>query len=245
MRYVGGKARIASWVADAVLALKGGRTDYLEPFVGSGAVFAKLAPKFERATAADAHIDLIMMWQALAAGSVPPESVSKDEYLALKRAAPSALRGFVGFGASFGGKWFGGYVDTAWDAHWNRYTKPYLAAARKSVIRDAEAFKRATIVCADYRVHEVGPNHLVYCDPPYADTLGYGGAGPFDSVEFWATATRWAERGALVVVSEAKAPQGWKLHATRERKAMLRVAVGGENESRVESLFTMGSGLGA
>ena len=140
MRYVGGKTRIAKWVAEHVSSLTNGHNTYLEPFVGSGATFVKLAPRFQSAIAADDHADLILMWKALAAGWDPPEHVSKDEYVALRAAEPSALRGFVGFGASFSGKWFGGYVDTAWDEHWKRYTKPYLRAARASVIESRDVF---------------------------------------------------------------------------------------------------------
>ena len=237
MRYVGGKTRIAKWVAEHVSSLTNGHNTYLEPFVGSGATFVKLAPRFQSAIAADDHADLILMWKALAAGWDPPEHVSKDEYVALRAAEPSALRGFVGFGASFSGKWFGGYVDTAWDEHWKRYTKPYLRAARASVIESRDVFTRASILKADYREHAPGRHTLVYCDPPYAGTLGYGGTSRFDSAEFWGVARRWAGLGATVVVSESQAPVGWRVLAERERKAMLRVAVNEENETRREALW--------
>lgn len=237
MRYVGGKTRIAKWVAEHVSSLTNSHNTYLEPFVGSGATFVKLAPRFQSAIAADDHADLILMWKALAAGWDPPEHVSKDEYVALRAAEPSALRGFVGFGASFSGKWFGGYVDTAWDEHWKRYTKPYLRAARASVIESRDVFTRASILKADYREHAPGRHTLVYCDPPYAGTLGYGGTSRFDSAEFWGVARRWAGLGATVVVSESQAPVGWRVLAERERKAMLRVAVNEENETRREALW--------
>lgn len=240
MRYVGGKERVGRWVKDQILPVAKGRTHYLEPFVGSGATFMRLAPEFVRRTAGDAHPDLILMWQALAAGWEPPEHVSKEDYHRLKKEPPSALRGLVGFGASFGGKWFGGYVDTCWDAHWKRDTKPYLKAARTSVLKAAPAFVGATVVHCDYREFSPDSSALVYCDPPYEGTLGYGIPGGFDSVEFWRTAERWNEAGALVIVSEAKAPAGWNILAERERKAMLRVANGGENEVRREALFWRG-----
>lgn len=245
MRYVGGKARIATWVAENVLRLAEGRTHYLEPFVGSGAVFAKLAPKFTKSTAADAHPDLILMWQALARVEVFPDWVSREQYAELKKSAPSALRGFVGFGSSFRGKWFGGYDDTHWDTYWKRQTKPALRAAWESVSRDAVAFRSATIICADYKDHVVSPGHVVYCDPPYAETLGYSGTDAFNSSLFWDTARRWAKTGALVVVSESHAPVDWRPYASRTRKAMLRVAKNEENELRAEHLFVWDSENGA
>lgn len=240
MRYVGGKERLGKWVAEHLLSLQDGRSHYLEPFVGSGAVFSRVAPHFKAATAADAHLDLILMWQAIAQGWNPPEHVTKEEYASLKHAEPSALRGIVGFGASFGGKWFGGYVDTVWDAHWQRYTKPYLRAARASVLKMRSVFAAAKIRHASYEQHHPGPDSFVYCDPPYAKVLSYGGTLPFDSTKFWSVMDQWIAKGALVVVSESEAPPHWKVLAERERKAMLRVAKGGENKKRREALFWRG-----
>jgi DNA adenine methylase len=237
MRYVGGKTRIATWIAEQIKLLVKDKICYLEPFVGSGATFAKHSLWFQRVIAADSHLDLVLMWQAIADGWIPPEHVSKEEYFTLKESEPSALRGLVGFGASFSGKWFGGYVDTVWDAHWNRYTKPYFAAARTSVLKLASVFKRAEIVHADYRDHAVDDTMFIYCDPPYEGTLGYGGTSTFDTATFWKTAREWHDKGALVIVSESSAPSDWKSIATRERKAMLRVAKEEANEVRHESLF--------
>lgn len=243
MRYVGGKTKIAKWVDENVSTLINGHTSYIEPFVGSGATFVKLAPRFQSATAADDHPDLILMWQAIADGWNPPEHVTKDEYTSLRSAAPSALRGFVGFGASFGGKWFGGYVkdaDAVNRARWNN--GPFVAAARASVLKARSAFQHARIIRLDYRKHEPDRSTLVYCDPPYAGTLGYLGRTSvgFDSAEFWRTAKRWSDAGATVVVSESQAPVGWRVLASRERKAALRIAVHEENETRSETLWIVG-----
>jgi DNA adenine methylase len=239
MRYVGGKTKISKWVAENVVPIIGDRSIYLEPFVGSGGVFVKLAPHFQTIVAADIHPDLILMWQALVAGWDPPVHVTKEEYLALKAAAPSALRGLVGFGASFGGKWFGGYVDTAYDAHWDRRTKPFLAAARESVLKALPVFKRALIQMKDYHDHRVTAGTVIYCVHPYKDTLGYGDTGKFNTEDFWRTAKQWAEIGALVVVSEAQAPSGWRVLAQRERKTTLHGGVGSANTTRNEALYVV------
>ena len=75
--------------------------------------------------ASDSHEDLILMWQALMRGEMEPfADVTEVEYAALKTAAPSARRGFVGFGASFGGGWFGGYGRHSYPA------QPYHEAQR-------------------------------------------------------------------------------------------------------------------
>src|ERR1700750_2056717 len=107
---MGGKTRIAKDLARAMLASTSERDVYVEPFVGAGSVAAEMVPFFDGAILSDASPDLIAMWQALQNGWEPPENVTLEEYEAQRHAPVSALRGFVGYGCSFGGKWFGGYA---------------------------------------------------------------------------------------------------------------------------------------
>ena len=238
MRYEGGKSRIAGWVEESIKPLIPECKRYVEPFIGSGAVFVKLSSHFDQVFAGDAHEDLILLYQSVASGWVPPEHISREDYQSLRHSAPSALRGFVGYGASFGGKWFGGYVDTVWDTHHQRQTKPYAQAASRSLVKIASALARAELRNVGYSEWDIRPGDLVYCDPPYANTLGYPAAGEvFNSGEFWKVAESWHGLGAIVVVSESYAPEGWSVLAERERKSMLRVATGEANSVRVERLF--------
>lgn len=241
MRYVGGKSRIASWVQVNLETFASRNSCYLEPFVGGGSILARMAPLFGTVEAGDAHEDLILMWQAAQSGWVPPERVTREEYEALRCAEPSALRGFVGFGASFSGKWFGGYVDQAWDNYHQRMTKPYAQAASRAVVKDAAKFSRVTFKHCDYTEWQPRAGTLVYCDPPYAVGTGYNGIREFDSALFWRTAQAWAERGADVVVSEAGAPKGWIVLAERERAHMLRATKGVAQNKRRETLFVLQS----
>lgn len=207
--------------------------------MGSGAVFAKTAPYFNRSIGADVHQDLMMMWKALTSGWEPPRFVSKDEYQALRNAPPSPLRGLVGFGASFGGKWFGGYVDTVWDKHHKRYTKPYLNTAVDSLLKLRPSLQGSELIHSDYKLHSPGEGWLVYCDPPYRGTTQYSST-EFNHDEFWETAGSWVERGARVIVSEACAPEGWTVLADRTRRHMLKAVSGVDQADRVEILFRKG-----
>ncbi|YP_010677877.1 DNA methylase [Arthrobacter phage Warda] len=204
MMYQGGKTRIAKPIAEILKAAPG--TTYVEPFVGSAATFHLVAPSFQRAIAADAMPDLALLWTDVLNGWTPPESLSREEYDALRHAEPSALRAFAGFPCSFGGKWFGGYARDP------KSDRNYARTASRSILRRAEGMRGAEILQADYRELSplIGPGVVVYCDPPYADTTGYAGPGAFDSAEFWRTAERWARSGASVFVSEYTAPAGWR-----------------------------------
>lgn len=242
MRYVGGKFLISNWISEYILQVKGSRPYYLEPFLGSGATFSKMAPMFQKSWASDSHPDLILMWRAICDGWIPPISISREEYQRLKDADSSAWRGLVGFGSSFGGKWFGGYVDQAFDKRGGIMTKPFLETAVKSLDKVSKSIGLAEeIVCCDYSDWIGSSATLIYADPPYRGTLGYGEI--FDSDRFWICADRWVSEGSCVVVSESSPPprqNGWKVIASRERGAALRVAKDGKNPVRTEMLFAKG-----
>lgn len=240
MRYVGGKVRVAPWVAEQLAPFAERNTRYLEPFVGGAAVLARMAPAFDAVEAGDAHEDLILMWRAAAGGWVPPEHVTREEYNALRHAAPSALRGFIGYGASFSGKWFGGY-DGRYEGV--RNGKPYVypaasGTASRAIAKDAAAFGHVRFRHRPFDEWQPEPGTLVYCDPPYAATTGYDAVGDFDHGLFWEVAEAWSRAGVDVVVSEYVAPAGWHVLAERTRKGLLR-SDGGQHTTRTERLFVL------
>jgi DNA adenine methylase len=234
MRYVGGKAKLGSWLTEEILKLRTNQDVLLEPFVGGGNSFVRLAKHFSRILASDLHADVVMLFSAIGKGWQPP-FISKELYKELKNTPPSALRGFAGFGCSFGGKWFGGYTHDAWDEHHKKRMKPFQEAAIQSLLQHREVFARTSFAIGPYNIWQPKKNMLVYCDPPYRDTLGYG--TKFNHEQFWDTMREWRRNGVLVVVSEAQAPEDWQVIAEKSRKSLLRVARGTENTTRIERLF--------
>lgn len=231
MNYLGGKAMIAKWVAEHVLLRKGDRTHYLEPFLGSGAVFREIAPHFSTTVASDIHPDLILMWQALVNGWIPPETITREEYQQLKKAEPSALRGIVGFGSSFRGKWFGGY-DTFISP--KRDGKTFKGSAVNKSLSLVPILKHATITCCSYQDHSPNSSTVVYCDPPYAHSTGYSHS--FNSESFWSTMRKWREVGATVIISERTAPSDFSVIASRTRCSPLKNKKG-SSSTMVENLY--------
>lgn len=200
MRYMGGKAKIANEISAIIRARHLEVQSYYEPFVGAGWTLTKLAPYYSPVLATDVHPDLILMWQAIQEGWIPPVEISREEYAALRYAPPSPLRAFVGFGLSFGGKWFGGYATARGD--------DYIGAARRGVLRKAESMRGVEFRCADYRDWTPVLGTLVYADPPYGSTTAYSGTDKFDTAEFWSYMQKWASAGCHVYVSEYSAPDG-------------------------------------
>lgn len=210
-------------IARFVKSAAGERELYVEPFVGGGYSFAQNAPLFRTSVAADAMPDVAELWRAVAAGWVPPSTLTEEEYRALRHAEPSALRAFAGFGCSFSGKWFGGYAR-------NAVGRNYAGAAARGIEAKRPAFAGAAAIfhCdyADLTPH-MGPGTIAYCDPPYAGTTGYAGAAAWDAARWWDTARAWRERGALVLVSEYAAPGDWRPVAWEQRRRSMRGSDGG------------------
>lgn len=234
MRYVGGKARISGWIEQIILSVRTHETRYIEPFVGGANVLLRISHHFPTVIAGDIHPDLVMLLSAVGRGWIPPV-ISAQLYKNLRHTAPSPLRGFAGFGCSFGGKWFGGFTECPWDAHHKRYTRSYQGAARGALLKSREALSRVHWVIGSYEAFQPTHGDIVYCDPPYKNTLGY--TTHFNSPHFWEIAASWSERGATVLVSEQTAPNGWDIIAARTRKSQLRVVRGTSNTIRQEFVF--------
>lgn len=180
MRYLGGKKLIANDIADIVSPHI--VDTYHEPFCGGLWVSVAIAKRCKPSTTlflSDVHTDLIMLYQALHNDDIElPEYVTEDEYREFRHKKPSALRGFVGFGSSFGGKWFAGYArgenrnftkETK-----NRLTKHFSLLRQFNVQFSCKSFS------------DIAPsNSTVYCDPPYKDTTSYTKVDRFNHEQYY------------------------------------------------------------
>lgn len=205
MHYLGGKARLAGRIAEVLARARGGRL-MVEPFSGALNVTAACAGFGER-LASDVNPYLFSLWSALRAGWVPPE-VSEDDYrrVASGTRPVEALTTFVGYACAFGGKWFGGFAR----AHKEDRSYSYSDTGRRACLKKMAACASATLACCSYDRLRIGSDHLVYCDPPYANTTGYSAVGAFDSPRFWDVMRTWTREGARVLVSEYAAPADWE-----------------------------------
>jgi hypothetical protein len=150
-----------------------------------------------------------MMWQAVMAGDESVYAdVTEEEYNALKNAPSSARRGFVGFGASFGGSWFGGY---------GRKDKAHV---RDYVWESSQIELRRFAPTADFACHPytyTPTDVLVYADIPYIGTKAYNRT-TFDHHAFW----QWVrERNGPTFVSELTTPDGMQIVWRKAHKSQM------------------------
>ena len=208
MQYQGGKSRIANTLAVKIRELHPAVTEIWEPFCGGGAMTLALAKVGFRVYASDSHEDLILMWQALLVGTLDMSSVSEAEYAVLKKAEPSARRGFAGFGSSFGGGWFAGF------ARHSNGNYDYSQVSRR-VLEKLLSFKaQLDFTLADYTT--IPDDVLAYCDPPYIGTKPYKGASTFDHVAFW---TWVKQRSGPTFVSELAGPEDIEIVWRKQHKS--------------------------
>ncbi|MCZ2076553.1 MAG: DNA adenine methylase [Bryobacterales bacterium] len=228
VRYLGGKSRLGKKIAAILNPMLEGGAPYYEPFCGACNVAMHI--RAGRRYLSDAHPQLIAMWKAVQNGWVPPDTVTEADYAAAKRGElPPELTAFIGFGCSFGGKWFGGYARGG-------EGRSYASNAKNSIARRAAALRSAEFRCEDYSRLVPPQGSVVYCDPPYASTTGYGGVGEFDSARFWEFVRRLSGEGVMVVVSEYSAPGDFACIAELPTKLDMRDA--GGKSPRIERLFT-------
>ena len=194
MQYFGGKYRIASHLVEPIHALLGTwcYLRFVDLFCGSMNVTHRVDWPYKYAN--DKNKYIVATYERLQSGGGFPEKITEEEYHGIKDnkdGYPDWLVGFVGFGCSFAGKFFGGYARDS-------NGKNYAAIARRSILRKMKGVQGVAISVGDYRRFPIEDTDLVYCDIPYAGTTGYS-TGDFDHDSFY----RWARsQDCTILVSE-------------------------------------------
>jgi len=235
MKYVGSKSRFKKELVPIIQNIIDVNeiTHYYEPFVGGCNMIDDI--RCDNRVGNDMHEYLIAMWKELQAGWIPPTTISEEEYQTVKNnrgTYPKHYVGLVGFAASFGAKWFGGYA---------RGFKADKVTPRdipnegiRNLMKQIDDVKDVKFICGDYLT--ITPKNrlngwLIYCDPPYAGTTGYK-----DSVEhsqFWDWCSEMG-KGNTILVSEYDAPEGWIPMWEKETTTSLKVK---KHEKRTEKLW--------
>lgn len=237
MAYQGGKRLNSEFICSCLNLgiFKGMR--YLEPFVGYGHILRRVVEK-ESYVASDYNSLLMCLLNSIRLGVSIPR-ISRSEYYLLKDVGGVSLRRAVAaFTYSFNGKEWGGYVGKYKSCGIDRdpcgeRRRYYEKLYENDTFQKTKLSKRGK----DYKSYK--PNKmLIYCDPPYENTEGYGRQGndfiEFDHQEFWDVMREWSKDN-VVFISEYKAPKDFVCIASQKKH--MSFSGKGSESTRTERLF--------
>lgn len=220
MRYMGGKVKMAKYLYPHMASDIERLGRYWEPFVGGGGMLvhvAKHAGTHVKMMASDSFIPVVELLRKVGQGWTPPTTVAEELYRDVKSnkdAYPLELQGFLATACSFAGRPWEGYARC-------KRGDNYAEQGSAALVRGRSELARATYAYGDYRGFILPADKtVIYCDPPYCATKGYGGS--FDSAEFYAWCRSAASDGHIVYVSEYSAPEDFELVFEKERRQGLR-----------------------
>jgi len=214
LKWVGNKQRFAS---EIVSYFPNDFNKYFEPFLGSGAVLATLAP--EKALGSDSFQPLIEIWETLASS---PETLKKwyeERWLALKKGGKEKIYEQIKVSYNKGPNGadllflcrtcYGGVVRfRKMDGYMSTPCGPHNPISPKSFSKRVDEWhfrtKGTTFTEMDFEeamdMARVGD--LVYCDPPYShsQSILYG-AQSFSLKKLMDIIQHCKERGAYVALS--------------------------------------------
>jgi DNA adenine methylase len=230
MQYFGGKAKIAKPLAAFLNTQLSDGQPFVDLFCGSCNVISKIDDKRKR-VANDLHYELVAMHKAVQGGADLPDTISEDEYVLIRHDGVPWLRGFVGFGLSYSGKYWRGYARGGEDRN-------YCTNAKNTLLKKHSTMSDVAFSQGTYNDCTLPESSLVYCDIPYKGTTKYS-TGAFNHEEFYDWAVKTQEDGHTVLVSEYEhnVPEGWEVVWRHESKKDIRNKEGVQ-EKTVEVLMT-------
>lgn len=231
MRYVGSKRRLSKEILPIILKEQRHYARYIEPFVGGANLFDLVdMPK----TGYDVNPHVISALRLIRDNLdlIPKnkKELNEEKYQYVKKYSEHILHGYVGFACSFGGKYFGGYPK----GFKGDGTTPrdHIQEAYKNALKQSERLQGSLLCCMDYNDLNV-TNCIIYCDPPYKNTLGYGNA--FDHDRFFSKCREWSKSGNKVFISEYVAPEDFR--CVWRKECVITVSAKTKYKKSVEKLF--------
>jgi len=236
MKYVGSKNKLSKELVPIIQSYITNETKgYLEPFVGGANMIDKIM--CNNKIGCDAHEELIHFLRYLQSDNVLPQHISEEEYNDVrlnKDNYPKWYVGFVGFCATFGAKYFGGYArgfkadgitprDQSNEAIRNIEKQKPLLKNIKFINKKFQELPKDKI-----------KGYAIYCDPPYECPTKYS-TDKFPHSDFW-NWCREMSNDNIVLVSEYNAPIDFKCIWSKNHKTSLNTQIG-EQVNRIEKLF--------
>lgn len=237
MKYVGSKNKIAKQIAPILQSLieQNNVSVYYEPMCGGLNMMDKIKCKVRVGN--DIHKELIAMWTQIQSGWQPPNTISESEYNSVrlhKEKYPDYYVGLVGFCATYGSKFFGGYARGYKEDGVTPRDIPNEAI--RNLLKQAPLVQDVKLICKNYLdiTMESLSGAMIYCDPPYRGTTKFATDG-FDYEKFY-NWCRQVAKNNILCVSEYNMPDDFLCIWEKEVTTKLKT---NKHEDRIERLFML------
>ena len=195
MKYLGSKNRISKQIKLIIQKELQGKELYIEPFVGGANMIDKI--DFDNKIGSDINEYLIeLLIKARDNAEELPTNIPEELYIKVRDNKDSYSKwyvGCIGFCATFGAKWFGGYA---------RDRKTGRNMPREGVnnlIKQAPQLKGIDFRHGGYEQYKNIKNAVIYCDIPYQGSTKYKDS--FDHEKFF-NFIKGLDKSNTILVSE-------------------------------------------
>ncbi len=169
MRYLGSKNRISKCLKPIIEKELQGKDLYIEPFVGGANMIDKI--DFENKIGSDIDEYLIELLKKVRDNVEElPEEITEELYIKVRDNKDEYSKWFVGcvgFCATFGAKWFGGYARD------RKTGRNIPLEGLRNLVKQAPDLKGIDFRYGSYEQYKDVKNAVIYCDIPYKDTTKY------------------------------------------------------------------------
>ena len=168
-----------------------------------------------------------------------PERILENEYKEVKQNKENYTDwylGLVGFCASFGAKYFGGYARDSKDDNSGKWS----AGAIRNLKKQISNIKDVKFINLNFQSLPLDKikNYVIYCDIPYRGTTKYAtDSFPYEEFYEW---VKVASVNNTVLISEYSMPDDFTCIWQKETKTLLdsNKSKADKNNIRIEKLFT-------
>ena len=243
MKYQGNKTRIVNDILPIMLKNYDGKF-FVDAFVGSCAVIQNVPTDYVR-IANDKNRYLIAMWRSLTLGKEFPTTINKDLYDKVRDCFHGRnsdyeddLVGWIGYMASFNGRFFSGGYSGHNVVNKTGKSRDYITENINNIKKQLKDNNLNNIswYSTDYYSIPFPEHSLIYCDIPYKDTKQYEFSKDFDYEMFYDWCRAMKEDGHTVFISEYNMPSDFKCIWEKEITNAMNPTI---TKKPIERLFTL------
>ena len=238
MKYVGSKNRLAKELAPIIQSyITDDTKGYLEPFVGGANMIDKI--ECDNKFGCDIHEELIELLKYIQnTNNILPTTIKEEEYNKVRLNKDKYEKwyvGFVGFCATFGAKYFGGYARGFKEDKITPRDIP--AESIRNIEKQRKNLQNIKFKCCSYdEINKNIKDFVIYCDPPYKGTLKYTTDFDYDKFYKWC---KEMSKNNIVLISEYWMPE--EFECIWEKKTTVRIDSNKKSKDkkmeRTEKLF--------